>query len=52
MSGRGTPRRGAAVKVTGTVREGFNLGSLGDFIKVPGVAAGVVVIESSHKASF
>ena len=50
VSNRGTPRRGARVTVKGTVREGFNLGSLGDLIKVPGVESGLVLIESSHKA--
>src|SRR4029077_12538827 len=30
MSSRGTPRKGARVAVKGTVREGFNLGSLSD----------------------
>lgn len=47
---RGTPRKGARVKVTGTVREGFNLGSLGDLIKVPGVGSGLVLVESSREA--
>ena len=51
VSNRGVPRRGARVTVKGTVREGFNLGSLGDRIKVPGaIGGGVVLIESSHKA--
>jgi hypothetical protein len=47
---RGTPRKGARVKVKGTVREGFNLGSLGDLIRVPGVGSGLVLIESSRRA--
>jgi hypothetical protein len=47
VSDRGVPRRGARVDVKGTVREGFNLGSLGDRIKVPN---GLVIIENSHKA--
>ena len=48
---RGTPRNGASVKARGRIREGFNLGSLGDLIKVPGVASGLVLIESSRDAS-
>jgi uncharacterized protein YceK len=51
VSDRGVPRRGAWVKVRGTVREGFNLGMLGDRIKLPvGIDTGLVLIESSHKA--
>jgi hypothetical protein len=48
---RGTPRKGARVKAKGRIREGFNLGSLGDLIKVPGAASGLVLIESSRNAS-
>jgi len=48
VSDNGTPRKGARVSVTGTVREAFNLGSLGDQIKLPG--GGLVLVESSHKA--
>jgi hypothetical protein len=47
VSDRGTPRKGARVTVKGTIREGFNLGSLGDLINLPG---GLVLMESSHKA--
>lgn len=51
VSDRGTPRKGARVTVKGTIREGFNLGSLGDRINLPaGVASGLVMMESSHKA--
>jgi len=50
VSDRGTPRKGARVTVTGTIREGFNLGSLGDKINLPGVGVGLVLMESSHKA--
>jgi hypothetical protein len=50
VSDNGTPRKGARVSVTGTVREAFNLGSLGDQIRLPGLGSGVVLIESSHKA--
>ena len=50
VSETGTPRKGARVTVNGTIREGFNLGSLGDRIKVPGVGVGLVLMESSHRA--
>ena len=49
VSDRGVPRRGARVKVRGVVREGFNLGALGD--RLPrSIGAGLVLIESSHRA--
>jgi hypothetical protein len=51
VSNGGVPRKGARVSVTGTVREGFNLGSVGDRLKLPpAVSAGIVLMESSHKA--
>lgn len=51
VSDRGVPRKGARVTVRGTIREGFNLGSLGDQITLPpGVGSGLVLMESSHKA--
>jgi hypothetical protein len=51
VSNSGVPRKGARVSVTGTVREGFNLGSVGDRLKLPPAAsAGIVLMESSHKA--
>ena len=47
----GVPRRRARVTVKGRVREGFNLGVLGDRINLPpGIGAGLVLMESSHKA--
>ena len=47
----GAPRKGARVNVTGKVQEGYDLGFLGNVIKLPGsVQSGVVLIESSHKA--
>ena len=49
VSDTGAPRTGARVTVRGTIREGFNLGSLGDLIKLP-VGAGLVLVESSHEA--
>jgi len=50
VSDRGVPRKGARVTVRGTIREGFNLGSLGDRINLPAVGSGLVLMESSHKA--
>ena len=51
VSNTGVPRKGARVSVTGTVREGFNLGSVGDRMKLPpAVSAGIILMESSHKA--
>jgi len=51
VSNGGVPRKGAHVSVTGTVREGFSLGSLGDKVKLPqAVSSGVVLMEASHKA--
>ena len=47
VSDNGVPRRTARVTVKGTVREGFNLGALGDRLKLPN---GLVLIETSHKA--
>jgi hypothetical protein len=51
VSDRGVPRKGARVTVTGTIREGFNLGTLGDRISLPaGIGTGLVMTESSHNA--
>jgi hypothetical protein len=51
VSDNGIPRKSARVDVKGTIREGFNLGSLGDRINLPSaVGSGLVLIESSHKA--
>jgi hypothetical protein len=51
VSNRGVPRKGAQVSVKGTVREGFSLGSVGDKLKLPpAVSAGIVLMETSHKA--
>ncbi len=51
VSDVGVPRRSAHVTVRGRVVEGFDLGSLGDRIHLPpGVGAGLVLMESSHKA--
>jgi hypothetical protein len=52
VSDKGVPRKGARVKVTGTIKEGFNLGGLGDRLKMPaGVGSGLVMIEREHKAT-
>ena len=50
VSDRGVPRKGARVTVQGTIREGFNLGSLGDRINLPAGLPGLVMMESSHSA--
>ena len=50
VSDRGVPRKGARVTVQGTIREGFNLGTLGDRINLPAIGSGLVLMESSHKA--
>lgn len=52
VSETGVPRKSARVTVKGKVREGFNFGSLTDVLKLPpGIAAGMVLMESSHKAN-
>jgi hypothetical protein len=50
VSDRGVPRKGARVTVQGTIREGFNIGSLGDRINLPAGLSGLVMMESSHTA--
>jgi len=51
VSDRGVPREGAHVSVKGTVRDGFNLGSIGGRLSLPaGLNSGLVMVESSHKA--
>lgn len=49
VSEHGVPRNGARVVVKGKVREGFNLSGLGDRLPA-GLGAGLVLVESSHKA--
>jgi hypothetical protein len=45
---KGVPREGARVGVKGTIRDGFNLGSL---VKLPEVIrSGMVMMESTHRA--
>ena len=47
----GAPRKGARVSVTGRVQEGYDLGFLGNVLKLPNsIQSGVVLIESSHRA--
>jgi hypothetical protein len=47
MSERGVPRDGARVKVKGTIREPFNLGSLGANLPA-GLGGAVMMVEDSH----
>lgn len=49
VSEKGVPRTGAQVKVTGKIREGYNLGALGDRLPA-GLRTGLVLVESSHQA--
>ena len=49
VSEKGVPRTGAQVKVTGKIREGFNLGALGGALP-KGLGTGLVLVESSHRA--
>ena len=49
VSDKGVPRNGARVVVKGKIREGFNLSGLGDRLPA-GLGAGLVLVESSHKA--
>ena len=51
VSDRGVPRKGARVTAKGTIREGFNLGSLGSAIGLPGsLGSALVLVESSRSA--
>jgi hypothetical protein len=48
VSQTGVPRDGAQVLVKGTVRDGYNLGSI---VQLPDpVSSGLVMIEKSHRA--
>lgn len=49
-SDKGLPRTGARVSVTGTIREGFNLGNLADRLPT-GMASGLVLVERHHSAN-
>jgi hypothetical protein len=47
----GAPRRGAHVKVTGRLQDGYDLSAFGNVIQLPGaLRSGLVLIEESHKA--
>ncbi len=48
ISDRGVPREGTRVEVKGTIRDGFDVGS----IFPAGRRVGVVMLESSHKAKY
>ena len=51
VSDNGVPRKGARISVKGTVREGYDFGSLGSRLGLPpSLGAGVVLVEESHKA--
>jgi hypothetical protein len=50
------PRKGAFVEVKGKIKDGFDLTSVGDFLSLPEpirerIASGLLLVESSHKAS-
>jgi hypothetical protein len=48
VSERGVPRKGARVRVTGKVRDAFDLGTI---VKLPEVTAnGLVLMETEHRA--
>ncbi len=48
VSERGVPRRGADVRVVGTVRDALNLGPLGALIKLP-ITGAVILVESDRR---
>lgn len=49
----GAPRKGARVKVTGRLQDGYDLTAFGGAIKLPGsLQSGLVLVESSHKARY
>ena len=48
VSNKGVPRKGARVRVTGTVRDAFDLGTI---VKLPEAASnGLVLMEKEHRA--
>ena len=50
VSEKGVPREGAKIVVRGTIRDGYNLGSL---VKLPeALSSGMVLIENAHKARY
>ena len=55
FSSRGVPRKGARVQVKGKIHDGFDLTSVGGFLKLPEpirerIESGLLLVESSHKA--
>jgi hypothetical protein len=49
----GAPRKGARVDVTGRLQDGYDLSAFGSVIKLPRtIQSGLVLVESSHKASY
>jgi hypothetical protein len=51
VSDKGVPAATARVTVKGTIRTGFNVGTLGDRMGLPaGLRAGLVMVETSHEA--
>ena len=51
VSDHGVPRSGARVTVTGTIREGFNLGPIAS--QLPrGARSGVVLVERDHRVRY
>jgi len=55
FSSRGVPRKGARVQVKGKIHDGFDLTSVGGFLKLPApirerIESGLLMVESSHKA--
>lgn len=53
VTSSGAPRKGARVKVTGRLQDGYDLSAFGNVIKLPGsLQSGLVLVESSHKARY
>jgi hypothetical protein len=51
VTNTGAPSKSARVDVTGRLEEGYDLGSLGQILKLPEpLKRGLVMIESSHEA--
>lgn len=56
FSRRGVPRKGAHVQVKGKIKDGFDISSVGSFLRLPEpirerIETGLLLLESSHKAS-
>lgn len=55
FSSRGVPRKGARVEVKGKIYDGFDLTSVGGFLRLPEairerIESGLLMVERSHKA--